>query len=483
MMSAELLRKRAAARGWVSRCRRKLEELLDSKDLDIVALQAAKADCEKKLNILDEVQSEVELSFPSEAEMIADIESAAGLREEITEVLCKANAALNQKAPSSVGSSGHLKLPKLELPKFDGSVLQWQSFWESFEAAVHCSDIPDVSKFAYLRSFLIGEAKESVAGLPLTGTNYQSACDLLKARFGRPEIVIFSHIQELLSVPDASSSGVQSLRELQDRLLAHIRSLASLDINGDRYGIILVPMILSKLPPDIRLEWAREGSGREADLDWLLSFLSQEISRRERSRAFGKLQVASAREASTSDRSPSKATSGPQHRRKREQRERTPAAAALQTGAGARPVCAFCGQAHQSEVCLKLQPLSVPERRDAIRQAGLCFRCLCAGHVARRCSTVCVECGGQHNVVCCFRLHGGGVQREHVAGATGGSDSMLRSSDCNPLQRPSLACQSGGHERSSTVLPTARVTVLGQDGKRVQATVLFDSGSDRTYIK
>ena len=165
---------------------------------------------------------------------------------------------------------------------------------------MHCSDLPDVSKFAYLRSFLIGEAKESVAGLPLTGTNYKSACEMLKARFGRTEMVIFSHIQELLSVPDASSSEVQSLRELQDRLLVHIRSLASLDVDGDRYGIILVPMILSKLTPDIRLEWAREGSGREADLDWLLSFLSKEISRRERSSAFSKLQVASAQQTTAS---------------------------------------------------------------------------------------------------------------------------------------------------------------------------------------
>ena len=143
-------------------------------------------------------------------------------------------------------------------------------------------------------------------------------------------------------------------------------------------------MILFKLSPDIRLEWAREDSGREAGLDWLLSFLSKEISRRERSCAFSKLQMASARETTASSESRSKATSGPQHRRKREQRERMPTAAALQTDA--RPVCAFCGQAHQSEVCVKLQPLSVPERRDAIRQAGLCFRCLRAGHVARRCS-------------------------------------------------------------------------------------------------
>ena len=36
--------------------------------------------------------------------------------------------------------------------------------------------------------------------------------------------------------------------------------------------------------------------------------------------------------------------------------------------------------------------------------------------------------------------------------------------------------------REAAVLPTAHVTVVGQGGQRVDATVLFDTGSDRTYI-
>ena len=76
--------------------------------------------------------------------------------------------------------SGNLKLPKLELPKFDGSVLQWQSFWECFEASVDNSDLPSVTKFTYLRSLLSKKAKDCVAGLALTAANYPSAVELLK---------------------------------------------------------------------------------------------------------------------------------------------------------------------------------------------------------------------------------------------------------------------------------------------------------------
>ena len=45
-------------------------------------------------------------------------------------------------------------------------------------------------------------------------------------------------------------------------------------MRGD--GVILTPLILSRLPQDARLEWPREG--RVSDLDWPLTFLDREIS-------------------------------------------------------------------------------------------------------------------------------------------------------------------------------------------------------------
>ena len=57
-------------------------------------------------------------------------------------------------------------------------------------------------------------------------------------------------------------------------------------MTGDQYGVILTPLILSRLPQYVRLEWALEGQGRESDLDWLLPFLASEINPRERYQSF-----------------------------------------------------------------------------------------------------------------------------------------------------------------------------------------------------
>ena len=71
-----------------------------------------------------------------------------------------------------------------------------------------------------------------------------------------------------------------------DELLVHVRSLETLGVSGDQYGVILTPLILSRLPETVRDAWARESEGKEADLEWLLSFIQKERATRERAASF-----------------------------------------------------------------------------------------------------------------------------------------------------------------------------------------------------
>ena len=98
--------------------------------------------------------------------------------------------------PSS-GSHGSMasqasvsRLPKLNLLSFCGDPLCWQTFWDSFSAAV---DSSPVQKFNYLRTLLQGEAARAVAGFPLTDANYSHSVEILKERFGQTENCQRSH--------------------------------------------------------------------------------------------------------------------------------------------------------------------------------------------------------------------------------------------------------------------------------------------------
>ena len=61
---------------------------------------------------------------------------------------CGAGAGVVNPAPSQ-----HTKLPKRQIKQFKGDILEWTPFWESYNAAVHQSTIPDVQKFGYLQDY------------------------------------------------------------------------------------------------------------------------------------------------------------------------------------------------------------------------------------------------------------------------------------------------------------------------------------------
>ena len=60
-----------------------------------------------------------------------------------------------------------VKLPKIDVPTFDGNILNWTSFWEQFEVSIHSKDQLSIAeKLAYLRHAVKdGTAKHMIEGL------------------------------------------------------------------------------------------------------------------------------------------------------------------------------------------------------------------------------------------------------------------------------------------------------------------------------
>ncbi|KZR95483.1 Uncharacterized protein APZ42_010778, partial [Daphnia magna] len=63
------------------------------------------------------------------------------------------------------------RLPQRQIKHFKGDILEWTSFWESFNASIHSSTMSDVQKFDYLKEYLKGEAYLCVENLELTAAN------------------------------------------------------------------------------------------------------------------------------------------------------------------------------------------------------------------------------------------------------------------------------------------------------------------------
>ena len=114
------------------------------------------------------------------------------------------------------------------LPKFKGDVKNWTAFWDSFKFAVHNNeDIPEVDKFNYLNSLLKGTAFQTIQGLTLTASNYDSAVAMLQERFGNPQQIISAHMEGLLKISNCVGDRPVSLHAIFDKIMEDWRHLES----------------------------------------------------------------------------------------------------------------------------------------------------------------------------------------------------------------------------------------------------------------
>ena len=91
------------------------------------------------------------------------------------------------------------KLPKLNLKRFNGDIMKFYTFWETFESTIHNNEeLSAIDKYNYLTTYLDGAATSAIHGLPLTEDNYENAIEILKKRFGRKQQIISKHIEHLL---------------------------------------------------------------------------------------------------------------------------------------------------------------------------------------------------------------------------------------------------------------------------------------------
>ncbi|KAG1649302.1 Hemicentin-2 [Nymphon striatum] len=77
-------------------------------------------------------------------------------------------------------------------------------------------------------------------------------------RFGKNSAEIQAHIGQILSMPVLQDEIPTRLRSYLDSLDTHIRGLASLEVTGETYSAILAPLLISRIPNTLRMEWSRK---------------------------------------------------------------------------------------------------------------------------------------------------------------------------------------------------------------------------------
>ena len=401
------------------------------------------------------------------------------------------NSSRSSSASSTSATVASVKLPKLNLQKYDGNPLLYQSFWDSFESAVHSKSIGDVEKFNYLKGLLEGKASLVVQGMSLTSGNYNEAIQLLKERFGDPQIIIQANMDALLSLVPVMNDDLGGLRKLCDEIEVHIRNLQQFGVQTQNYGPVLISIICSKLPNDVNLEISRKMPDGAWTIDTLFTALKREVIARER--CVMSLQANSENEFGSSSTLFNGVRGGGQQNRGR--------------GRGGRrnrrgnQLCIFCNGQHQSKSCRTVS--SVEERRVIVRDKNLCFICLRSNHHANEClsKSKCNSCNGKHHDSICTNRSNDNRRGDNSGRSDGGSDGLVnRNNDGNGdgvgggVDNGGQVTQNGGGSRSVTccnlnsqsqcvLLQTARALVSDLKSKKISmARIIFDNCSQRSFI-
>ena len=128
---------------------------------------------------------------------------------------------LSRPQPASASSSHESKgvrLPKIEVPTFDGNLLHWTTFWEQFDVTIHSKSIlTNAEKLAYLQHALKGgSARQTIKGLSRSGDQYAEAITCLKDRFNKPRMIHQAHVRAIVDAPPLKDGTGRELRRLHD---------------------------------------------------------------------------------------------------------------------------------------------------------------------------------------------------------------------------------------------------------------------------
>ena len=159
------------------------------------------------------------------------------------------------------------------------------------------------------------------------------------------------------------------------------------------YGTFLTPILLSRLPENLRVLLSRKLEKDTWDLNEVITVFKEELILREKCAC-----IQTAMTKTIDGKSGKKSNFKPPY-----QKHNLGTVSTLYSSKHGQPkiFCCFCKRGHQSKNCTAVTDAGA--RKRILRQKGKCYCCLRSGHVAASCtsSIKCSQCQGRDHVSVC----------------------------------------------------------------------------------
>ncbi|XP_015760042.1 PREDICTED: uncharacterized protein LOC107339292 [Acropora digitifera] len=275
-------------------------------------------------------------------------------------------------------------------------------------------------------------------------------------------------MDELLKLPNClGTERSTSLRNVYDKISVHVRGLASLGVSSEQYGGLLIPVIMAKLPGEVRVRIARETKSSVSQIEGLLETIKEEVEAREISESVRITKDRNPKSSMYQSKPPRYSTANSLVTRND-----------FTTRRPSQLRWVYCSGPHYSASCERVT--SPSDRRNALIDSKRCFKCLSTEHKLKECKVQrnCRNCGGQHHQSICldgFRetrpINQIYTQNDETAGM-GSTTAQLTTTTTSSTK-----------VKGDVLLQTATTIATNHDrSKSVPVRILFDNGSQPSYV-
>ena len=143
----------------------------------------------------------------------------------------------------------------MNVPTFNGNILNWNTFWQQFDVAIHSkAQLDDTEKLAYLRDALKdGQARHVIESLTHHAECYKEAIDFLRKRSDQPHVIHRAHTRAVLDAPSLKDGNSKELSHLHDVAKQHLRALRVMKY--ETFASLVTSILELKLDHTTMFEW------------------------------------------------------------------------------------------------------------------------------------------------------------------------------------------------------------------------------------
>lgn len=293
-------------------------------------------------------------------------------------------------------------LPSHKPPTFSGDVMSYPAFITAFETIIEFKVDDSNERLYYLDQYTSGKAKELIKGcLQMKGEDsYKEARRLLKKHFGDPYKIASAYIAKLSSWPAVKPNDGTGLQEFSIVLEQARNAMTGMQYMNDLNTANVMRQLWERLPRYLRSKWTervsriRSVKGQTASFNDFCQFVSE--------------QADLATDPIYSEEGISKPMNAVDKYHKQNERKpkrgrgtnfATGLAGKNAGGGNSHPIsCTLCSKAHHLDECAEFLKKPLVERRNFIKQKGLCFGCYSCEHIAKLCKgkRTCRICNKKH---------------------------------------------------------------------------------------